>query len=130
MKESLNFCIPGMHPIEIHYTLSFIYTDSIYAIISRNLTLAYNKGILYMSIIPKLVKISGIGLCYMRKYGQMNMIKLNIFNFSRFKLFLHITYNFSDLKVMNLNVKVPLFKIFLSLVFKSSEPPRNLRYGF
>jgi hypothetical protein len=40
MKESLNFCILGMYPIEIHYNPSFIYTDSIHAGISRNLTLA------------------------------------------------------------------------------------------
>jgi hypothetical protein len=38
MKESLNFCIPGMHPIEKHYNLSFIYADSIYAGISKNIT--------------------------------------------------------------------------------------------
>jgi hypothetical protein len=40
MKETLNFCIRGMNPIEIHYNLSFIYADSIYMGISGNLTLA------------------------------------------------------------------------------------------
>jgi hypothetical protein len=40
LKESLNFCIHEMHPIEIHYNLSSIYADSIYVGISRNLTLA------------------------------------------------------------------------------------------
>jgi hypothetical protein len=32
MKESLSFCIPGMHLIEIHYNSSFIYEDSIYVL--------------------------------------------------------------------------------------------------
>jgi hypothetical protein len=36
--ESLNFCIPGMHPIEVHYNSSLIYADSIDAGTSRNLT--------------------------------------------------------------------------------------------
>jgi hypothetical protein len=39
MKESLNFCVPGMHPIEIHYNSFFIYANLIYAGISRNLIL-------------------------------------------------------------------------------------------
>jgi hypothetical protein len=39
MKESLNFCIYGKHPIEVHYNSSFIYAYLIYAAISRNLTL-------------------------------------------------------------------------------------------
>jgi hypothetical protein len=41
MKESITFCIRvlGTHLIELHYNSSFIYVDSIYAGITRNLTL-------------------------------------------------------------------------------------------
>lgn len=43
MRKSLNFCIPGMHPNEIHYDFSFIYADSTYAI-SINVNSSVKQG--------------------------------------------------------------------------------------
>lgn len=46
-KENLSCCAPGMHPTEICYNSSFIYDDLMFPQISRNLTPAKNKGLLY-----------------------------------------------------------------------------------
>jgi hypothetical protein len=45
MKESLNFCIPGTHFIEMHYNSSLIYVGNF-----RNLTppTVINKALLYV----------------------------------------------------------------------------------
>jgi hypothetical protein len=48
MKECLNFCIPGMHLIEIYYNSSVLYTDLIYASTSGNLNTVQNKGLLHL----------------------------------------------------------------------------------
>lgn len=39
MKDNLTVCMPAIHPIEICYNSSFIYADSTYASISKNLFL-------------------------------------------------------------------------------------------
>jgi hypothetical protein len=46
-ESHLMYRLPGTHPIQIYYNSSFIYAYSIYAGISRNLTPAQNKGLLY-----------------------------------------------------------------------------------
>jgi hypothetical protein len=52
------------------------------------------------------------------------------FNTPQFKNFPSFNVQFQSLKVNNLSVKLPPFKIFLSLLFKSTVPRRNLNSGF
>lgn len=56
------------------------------------------------------------------------MVEL-LLNVPGLKIFLNLTFKFSDSRVNNLSIKLPPYKIFVSLVFKFTAVKETLNWG-